>query len=252
MIDKTTLVANWKMNPPSLKEAKKLYAATKKAAVGARGVRVVVAPPAVFLSPLAKGRRGRNAAFAVQNAHFEKSGAHTGEISYAQAKDTGVAYAIIGHAERRAAGEMNDDVRKKVAAALTSGVVPIICIGEKERSDSGEYFGVVKEQLHSAYTNVPQKRIASTLVAYEPVWAIGAEEAMKPNDMQEMVIFIRKCIAEMYAPAQVSTFPMILYGGAIDAGNARDMLAQGDIGGFLVGRSSTNIKKVTALFNALR
>ena len=249
---KTVVVANWKMNPKTLGEAKKLYRATKKTAGKTRGLVVVVTPPVVFLHVLAKGKRGKNIVFAVQNAHSEIGGAYTGEVSFAQAKDAGATYAIIGHAERRATGETNDDVRKKVATALETSVTPIICIGENQRSESGEHFGVVKEQIHAAYTNVPQKKVGATIVAYEPVWAVGGDAAMKPHDMQEMAIFIRKCVAEIYAPTNLSVFPTILYGGAIDAGNAAAMLKDGDVDGFLVGRASADIKKVTALFDALR
>ena len=129
------VVANWKMNPPTFREAKKLFEATRKAAEKARKSNVVIAPPAVFLRELSKRYRGSRVAFAVQNAHWEAGGAHTGEISLRQAHDARAHYAIIGHAERRAEGETDDDVRKKVASALALKMTPILCVGQKERTD---------------------------------------------------------------------------------------------------------------------
>jgi len=212
---------------------------------------IIVAPPAIFLQKLTQGKMVSSFAFAIQHAHFETGGAFTGDISLPQAKDVGATYAIVGHAERRQAGETNDDVRKKVGACLSLGIVPIICIGEKERSTSGEHFGFIKEQLHSAYTNVQQGKVAHTIVAYEPVWAIGGNSAMQPQDMHEMSIFVRKCLSEMYAPKPLTTFPKVLYGGAIDETNALPMLQRGEVNGFLVGRASTDTAKVAALMKAI-
>lgn len=244
-------VANWKMNPKTAEEAHTLLETTKQSAKCVRGIRIIIAPPSIFLQTLAEGRKTNSLAFAVQHAHFEENGAYTGDISLPQARNVGATYALIGHAERRAVGETNDDVRKKVATCLSLDITPIICIGEKVRSESGEHFGFIKEQLQSAYTHVPQKKIARTIVAYEPVWAIGGESAMQPKSMHEMSIFIRKCLSEMYAPISLTTFPKVLYGGAIDETNALTMLRLGDIHGFLVGRASTDVKKVSALMKEI-
>src|SRR3989344_3354444 len=115
---KSIVVANWKMNPVTFKEAQKLFDATKKVAERAKNVSVVIAPPAIYLRELAKAYKGKRIAFAAQHAHFEASGAHTGEISLQQMKNAKVSYVIIGHGERRAMGETNDDTRKKMTAAL--------------------------------------------------------------------------------------------------------------------------------------
>ncbi len=130
------IVANWKMNPSSLREAKKLFEATKKAADKAKNITVIVAPPAIFLRELCARYKRRRIAFAIQHAHYELAGARTGEISLGQAKDAGASYVIVGHAERRAMGESNDDTREKIAAALLMGMKPIFCVGETKRSVS--------------------------------------------------------------------------------------------------------------------
>lgn len=247
---KSLLVANWKMNPPAFKDAKKLLEATIKAANGAKNVSIVVAPPTIYLRDLRSGYRGKKLAFGVQNAHAEASGSFTGEISLMQAKDSGASYVIIGHAERRAMGETNDDTKKKVAAALALSLVPILCVGEKERGHEGDHLAFIKEQLRAGFAEVPTPKISRIIVAYEPVWAIGADTAMNPREMHEMAIYIRKTLVETCGEKAMSV--KILYGGSIDEGNAAAMLQQGDISGLLVGRASADIAKLTGLVRTIR
>lgn len=245
---KSLIVANWKMNPASLKEAKKLLVATKKAAAAAKGVSVIVCPPAIFARDLGASSRGK-VLFGVQNIHFENRGSFTGEISPLQAKDAKAEYAILGHAERRAMGETNDDVRKKVDAALSSGLMPILCIGEHERGAGAEHFEFVREQIRSCISEEAGKKLSKIIIAYEPVWAIGAAHPMRPGQMHEMSIFIRKTLVERFGtPGHNAT---ILYGGAIDASNARDMLQNGDVSGLLVGRASVDAVVFPALIKVV-
>lgn len=246
---KALIVANWKMNPLSFKEAKKLFDATKKAADAAKSVSIVVAPPSIFLRGLTDSYKGKKLAFAVQNAHFEKEGAFTGDISLSQAKDAGASYGIVGHAERRAAGETNDDARKKVAAALAAKMTPILCVGERDRTGDGAHFSFVAEQLRAGFADVPKGKAARVIVAYEPVWAIGAPKPMSAHDMHEMAIFIRKTVVEALAGDGMKV--AILYGGSIDETNAADMMQNGDVSGLLVGRASTDAKKFSALIGAV-
>lgn len=241
---KAFIVANWKMNPASARAAAALFAATKKAAEKAKRVTVVVAPPAIYLRDLAP-KKGRKVALALQSGRAEESGAFTGDISLAQAKDARCASALVGHAERRAAGETNEETRAKVSAALKLGLVPILCIGEQKRSPSGEHFAFVREQLRVGLADVPSTSLKKIIVAYEPVWAIGAPAPMTPRDMHEMAIFIRKATVEF--AGQTGMDVSILYGGAIDEGNAVAMLEGGDVDGFLIGRASAEANKITAL-----
>src|ERR1043166_3153631 len=191
---KSILVANWKMNPATFREAKLLFEATKKAADNAQNVQVVVAPPTVFLRSLAAGYRGR-ISFCVQNGFQEHNGAHTGETSFEQAADARATYALVGHAERRApppgGGETNDMTRTKVAGALKQELTPILCVGEETRSGTGEHFPFIREQLRVGLSDVPVSALKKVTVAYEPVWAIGGSMPMTPRDMHEMSIFIR-------------------------------------------------------------
>ena len=245
---KTILVCNWKMNPPTWKEAKKLFEETKKAAAKARGVSVIVAPPALYLRDLAE-LKARAIPLAIQSGHADPGGAHTGLISLAQAADAKASYAIVGHAEQRARGETNEDTNKQVLAALAHKMTPILCVGEETRTMQGEYFETVRQQVKTALATVPQNRIATIIIAYEPVWAIGAPRPMQPRDMHEMGIFIRKVIVQGWG--DVGHAVTILYGGAVDSTNATTMRDEGDVRGFLVGRASAETDKVKALIQSL-
>ncbi|MEK7133664.1 MAG: triose-phosphate isomerase [Patescibacteria group bacterium] len=246
---KALIVANWKMNPATWRTAKRLFEATKEAADYAKSVTVVVAPPALYVRELRSLSRGKRITFALQNVHYGSTGAYTGEISCAQAKDAGILYAIIGHAERREMGETDDDTRKKVAAALAADITPILCVGETTRSANGEYFNTVKEQLRTGLADVAPAKLGRVIITYEPLWTIGADKAMSPRDMHEMAIFIRKTVVEMRGENGMST--KILYGGSVDESNAGEMLRRGDVHGLLVGRASEDGDKFMALMNAI-
>ncbi len=245
---KAVVVANWKMHPQTFKEAKKLFDGTKKAIEAAKGVTVIVAPPAVFVRELGKGYRGR-ISFAAQGARAESEGAFTGDVSLAEMKDARCAYAIIGHAERRAKGETNEDAAAQLKSALALGLSPILCVGEKERSVDGRHFSFIKEQLRSALSGIKPADIRKILIAYEPVWAIGAAKPMTPRDMHEMSIFIRKCVVESVGEPGMDV--RILYGGSIDEHSARPMVEHGDVHGLLVGRASVDIGVFSAMLGSL-
>jgi triosephosphate isomerase len=246
---KTIVVANWKMNPQTFAQAKKLFEATRKASEGIKTVSVIVAPPAIFLRELSTNYKGKKLVFAAQNAHFQKDGAYTGEISMAEVKDAKASAVIIGHAERRAMGETNEETRAKVNAALAQKLQPILCIGEAKRSGSGEHFLFVKEQLKVGLQDVTPANLGKILVAYEPVWAIGAAQAMQPRQMHEMAIFIRKSIVGSHGEKGMKI--KMLYGGSIDEENAREMVRDGDVQGLLVGRASTEVERFTTLIRTL-
>ena|SRR3989344_1013784 len=246
---KSIVVANWKMNPATFREAKKLFEDTRKIAERSPRASFVVAPPAIFLRELSSGYRGSKIAFAIQSAHPEAGGAHTGELSIRQAKDARARFVLIGHAERRAEGETDDDARKKVIAALALKMTPILCVGESVRTESGEQFEVVREQLRVGLGDVPASALSRILVVYEPLWTIGADRAMDPRDMHQMAIFIRKCVVETHG--EIGRSLKILYGGSVDETNAGAMLKDGDVRGFLVGRASVNAAEFAKLLQAI-
>ncbi len=246
---KSLVVANWKMNPSSFREAKRLFEVTKKAVESTQNISLILAPPAIFLRELRDSYKGTKISFALQNAHWEAGGAHTGEVSLAQARDARVSYVLIGHSERRASGESNGDTRRKVAAALAVGITPILCIGETKRTTSGQHFSVVKEQLRAGFADVAPAHISKVVVAYEPVWAIGGEQTLSPRDMHEMAIFIRKAIVE--ARGEKGMNIKIMYGAAVTESNVHAMLRDGDVDGLLVGHVSVDAPRFSALLKAI-
>ncbi len=245
---KALVVANWKMNPPTFREAKKLLEDTKKAAEK-HNVSVVIAPPAIFVRELAAKSRGKRVMFATQHARAEESGAHTGEVSISQAQDAKVSYILIGHAERRAQGETNADTRKKIVTTCALGLTPILCIGEVERGQSAEYFTYIADQLRTALSDLPPSHLVRTLIVYEPLWTIGTDRAMSPHDMHQMSIFIRKTIVDMYG--DIGHKMKILYGGSLNAANTGAMLREGDVHGLLVGRASIDAVEFGHLLQAV-
>ena len=247
---KSIVVANWKMNPATFKEAKALFETTKKAMEKCPAVSLIVAPPAIYLHALSASYKGKRISFAMQNAHAEAAGAYTGEISIAQARDAGAGYILVGHSERRAMGETNNDTREKVSASLSLNITPILCIGEKERTSSGEHFNIVTEQLLAGIKDVTPAKISKVIIAYEPVWAIGGETTMSPRDMHTMAIFIRKTIIGVYG--DVGHKVKILYGAAVGEKNAIAMMKDGDVRGFIVGHVSTNAERFVALLKVIQ
>jgi triosephosphate isomerase len=246
---KSIVVANWKMNPATARDAKKLFEATRKAAEKAPHASVVVAPPALYLRELRAGYKGKRVAFAAQHAHAEQAGAFTGELSLAQYKDAGAQYVVVGHAERRAMGETDEETGKKVAAALSLKLTPILCVGETQRTGGAEYFDAVRRQLRAGLAAVAPAQATKVIIAYEPVWAIGKESAMSPRDMHEMAIFIRKTLVDMCGEGAMQV--RILYGGSVDEATAPAMLSHGDVHGLLVGRVSENATRIAALLEAI-
>lgn len=227
----TLVVANWKLNPKTLKEAEKLLSSYKLP----RGISVAVTPPAVFLQPLSKGRKGK-IAFGAQNVFFEKEGSFTGEISAGMVKDAGAVYVLAGHAERRALGESDEEIAKKVGAAVRAGLTAILCVGERERDEHGFYLNRLKEQLEKGLSEVSPALLKYVVIAYEPVWAIGASVAITPRDLQETALYLHKILHALFKDKGLVV--PVLYGGSVSSENAAAFVEEGDVNGLLVGRES--------------
>lgn len=243
------IVANWKNHPATLKEAKALFAATKAALEKARKLALIIAPPAVFLKDIRSLNKSSRIAIAAQAATWDEEGAETGECTLSQLEDVGATYVLVGHAERRARGETDDDVRKIIARALHVGLTPILCVGEKVRDEQGVFYKTIRDQLREAFREVPMQKTAHVVVAYEPVWAIGGSRPMTPMEMHTMSIFIRKMLHDERGKAGLSV--AVLYGGAIDETTALQMIGMGDVQGLLVGRASADPERVKKLLGAL-
>ncbi len=234
------LVANWKMNPDSLEEAKKLAAVFERKAKAAKGVVLVICPPAPFIPALAKSAKATH--IGAQDVDFREAGAFTGAVSARELMSAGAEYTIVGHSERRAAGDTDEIVGKKVSMALEAGLRVILCVGEKERDSHGRYLDVVRAQIRAAfvpYIIADKKKAPWITIAYEPVWAIGKDyaKALSPAGIHEMSIYIKKVVAEILGKDQ-GLKTRVLYGGSVNFENAQDIITDGAIDGLLVGRQS--------------
>lgn len=245
------IIANWKMNPVTLAEAKKIFIGIVAGARKAKSVSVVVCPPNLFLPELTKLPRTKNISLGVQDVFYEEQGARTGQTSPAMVKAYKATHAIIGHSERRELGETNDLVGRKVVHAIQEGLTAVVCIGERERRDDGSYYTFVREELEAALLGLQRKDLAHLVIAYEPVWAIGksAADAMQPCELHEMMLFIRKVLTERFGRAPASRVP-VLYGGAVKPDNAEEIVRAGGVNGLLVGSASLQPKEFTAIVTA--
>lgn len=237
------VIANWKMNPNTASEAKDLFLEIKERIAGVRGVSVVICPPIVFLGELRRLYSGSRISFGAQDVFWEKKGSFTGEESPSQVKSVGASFVIIGHSERRALGESDEEVSRKVKAAAAAGMRVVLCVGESERDQSGKYLAVLERQLKNSLEGVSASRAGNLLIAYEPVWAIGksANEAIDGAELHAMTIFLRKILVSIFGKKKAFQVP-ILYGGSAEPGNVENLINFGEIDGFLVGHASLRSK----------
>lgn len=240
MAKRRLVVGNWKMNPRSLKEAKRLFGGIARRARSIRGAQIVVCPPVPYVYELIRGYTGTKVRFGVQNISvFEKEGAHTGETSGQMLRSLGIEYVIVGHSERRALGESDEEIGRKVVGACKSGLVPIVCIGENERDAQGRYLAVLENQIRDSLASVSRTQAQRLIIAYEPLWAIGkgANDAITPHELHGMSIFIKKILTKLYG-RKTGMAIRILYGGSVEEANIDELQKEESIDGFLVGHAS--------------
>src|SRR3989344_2373090 len=213
---KKIIIGNWKMNPRTLKEAEKLFAGIAGAVRRIKRTEVVICPPYLFLANLKN--LSRKIVLGAQDAFWEEVGAFTGEVSGEMLYNLGVRYVILGHSERRELGETDGFVNKKIKSALGAGLVPILCVGEKERDANHEYFGAVKSQVERCLKGVSKNLISKIIIAYEPVWALSStanRHDATSVDSREMAIFIRKTLSDASSP-EIAAETRIIYGGSVN------------------------------------
>lgn len=249
---KPILVANWKNHPGSLFEAKALLNQLSKSAERYKKLSLFIAPPLPYFESVSL--RARNFAFlASQNISSVPGGTRTGSVTADILKSFGVRLAILGHSERRARGETNELISQKVKIVIRSGIIPLVCVGEKVRDADGEHFEFLREQLKLSLAGLRRKADISKLaVAYEPVWAIGrhSRDAIKSADLSQSVIFIRKVLTDMFGRKAAERVP-ILYGGSVEPDNAGALMRETGVRGFLVGHASLNAKSFKTIAESL-
>lgn len=244
------VVANWKMYL-SVHEASLLTNRLDKAVKAHRDVEVVLAPNYLCLQPLSLEIDRRKFKLAAQDGYPIDEGAYTGAVSLSQMREL-VHYAIIGHSERRRYfHESLDEVRDKVAAAVRNGIAPILCVGEtKEERSLKETKQVLHDQIVTALANITSEDAASLVVAYEPVWAIGADEPAAPETIEKAVEWIRFQIRELYG-AKTEESVRILYGGSDEPEYVSSIMALDGIDGLLVGRASLNYESFSDIITGV-
>ncbi|MBA3006283.1 MAG: triose-phosphate isomerase [Proteobacteria bacterium] len=234
------LVGNWKMHTTVL-DACHLAADIAKTCVGLKDRDVLLAPPFTVLSQVAHVVAETGILLAAQNVCWEAQGAFTGEISPLMVLDAGGAAAIVGHSERRQIfHEDNALINKRVRGALAFGLVPILCVGETlDEREGGQTFKIIEEHIRSGLAGVVAADMGDTVLAYEPVWAIGTGQTATKEQAQEVHAFIRNLVAGMYEK-DVADQIRILYGGSVKPDNIDALMAQDDIDGALVGGAALN------------
>lgn len=238
---KSLMVANWKMNPATQKEAKALFNAVKaafaKASASQRKSEVVICPPFVYLA-LLKGPTlslSKGLSLGAQNIFWEDKGAFTGEISASQLKDLKIEYVIIGHSERRKYFHETDEViNKKLKKALDANLTPIFCIGENEGEDKSM---VLEKQITDGLKGLSREQAKALVIAYEPVWAIGTGNNCSVDQTLSSVLLIRKLITNLYS-REIADNMRILYGGSVNSKNSGSYIKEARVNGLLVGGAS--------------
>ena len=247
------LIANLKMKLVSKEENLGYLSALSDAMKGWRGkeASLVVCPSFPFLGEFGK-KLPKQAALGAQDVASEDAGAYTGDVSPKSLSDCGVAYSLVGHSERRGyQNETDAGVSKKLAACLRNNMRPILCVGETsaERS-TGKTFSVIRRQIELACSGISPEKFERVIVAYEPRWAIGAEQTPLPDEILEVIIAIRRTLAEMFNRSAADTLP-ILYGGSVSANRASDILRISGLAGALVGREGLIPGEIVKLLNML-
>ena len=240
MLSKKIIIANWKMNPKTAKEAQALFGAVKNGMKGIQNAEVIICPPAIYLPILKPSAAVKLGA---QNCHWEISGAFTGELSAFMLVDAGAEYVILGHSERRQfMGETDEIVNLKIKAAIKAKLKPILCVGERAGE---EMSAAVGGQLTAILAGLSVNQTKDLIVTYEPVWAISTNSGGKncsPDDALSAGLFIRKTITKLYSRFLAEKIP-ILYGGSVESRNVASYVNQARLDGALVGGASLDAEE---------
>lgn len=247
---KPIIAGNWKMNK-TLAEAKSFIADTKNNVPSSDAVDSIVCAPYPFLHALVEETKGTDLKIAAQNMHFEESGAFTGEVSPAVLKDLGVTHVVLGHSERREMfNETDESVNKKAHAAFKYDLTPIICVGETlEQREANQTMDLVADQVTKALEGLTEDQVKQSVIAYEPIWAIGTGKTATSAQANEVCAHVRKTVAAVVS-SDVAEAVRIQYGGSVKPDNIDELLQQSDIDGALVGGASLEADSFLKLVEA--
>ena len=243
------IAGNWKLFK-TIAEATGMVNELKPLVANVSGVEIVVAPVFTALSRVAEALSGSNVRLAAQDCYWEEEGAYTGEVAPKLLADAGCSHVIIGHSERRQYfGETEATVNKKGKAALGAGLCAIVCVGETlAEREADRTFSVIEAQLKGGLDGFSTDMLARTIIAYEPVWAIGTGKTASDQQAQEVHAFIRRLLAQLFGQAAADAM-RILYGGSVKPDNVKGLMLQADIDGALVGGASLKADSFAAIAN---
>lgn len=247
---KPVIAGNWKMFK-TVGEANSFWEAVSGATVDAAKVEAVICAPYLQLPSLVQSASGSAFHIGAQNMHEEQEGAFTGEISGAMLKDLGVTHVIIGHSERRQYfNETDDSVNAKTKTALDQGLTPIVCVGESlEQREAGDTETIVSNQVAAAFEGLTEEQVEKTIVAYEPIWAIGTGKTATADDANQVCQAIRETLLDLHGE-EAANATRILYGGSVKPANIDELLSKEDIDGALVGGASLEADSYLQLVEA--
>lgn len=235
---KTVIAGNWKMNKDLAGSQKFLEEVGEKVPASDK-VEAIVCAPFPYLTSLVEKAKGTQVKISAQNMHFEDEGAYTGEVSPVMLKDIGVTHVVLGHSERREYfGETDGIVNKKTQAAFKHDLTPIVCVGESlEQREANETNAHVENQVKKALEGLTEEQVAKTIIAYEPIWAIGTGKTASSEQANEVCTHIREVVKETVSEKAAEEL-IIQYGGSVKPENIEELLEQSDIDGALVGGAS--------------
>lgn len=247
---KPVIAGNWKMYK-TIGEANSFWEAVSGTTVDRAKVEAVICAPYLQLPSLVQSASGSAFHIGAQNMHEEQEGAFTGEISGAMLKDLGVTHVIIGHSERRQYfNETDDSVNAKTKTALEQGLTPIVCVGESlEQREAGDTETIVSNQVAAAFEGLTEEQVEKTIVAYEPIWAIGTGKTATADDANQVCQAIRETVLDLHGE-EAANATRILYGGSVKPANIDELLSKEDIDGALVGGASLEAESYLQLVEA--
>ena len=231
------MAGNWKMNKTRDEALQFIYAVNNELPSTDK-VETVICAPAILLRCLVK-RQGSELRIGAQNMHYAESGAYTGEISPKMLETTGVSYVVLGHSERREMfNETDEAINKKIVAALAHDITPIVCCGETlEQREANQVEEVLGTQIRAAYANLPAEDVAKTIIAYEPIWAIGTGKTCDSIEANRVIAMIRNVVKQVSSESAGEAI-RILYGGSVKPSTIEEQMSQSDIDGALIGGAS--------------
>jgi len=241
------IAGNWKMNK-TITDAISLANGLKRELVDVETVDIALCPPFTALDAVNEIVAGSVLKLGAQDVYWKDAGAFTGEVAAPMLKDLGCTYGIVGHSERRQFfNETNETVNNKARALLTTGLTPIVCVGESlAERENEKTCDVIKDHVTNSLAGFTPEEALKTVVAYEPVWAIGTGKTATPDQAQEVHAFIRGLLAKTFSEETAQAM-IILYGGSVKPGNTKDLITQPDIDGALVGGASLDVENFAGI-----